>query len=399
MDDIDAALHALYDCLAHLPERDLGALFSPSFLAQTPEPLLRTRLEYMLREFGVPTETRVDERLSPRSAHIHVRFARGYAARGDLVVDEERPVRVQWLRFDLPTREVDSWAAIDADVRALPGRTSFAVRNLSSGTTLATVHPDLALGVGSVSKLAIFSALLDDVATGVRNWTDVLVLDDRDRSHPTGILHDWPSGAPLTLHTAATVLLALSDNTAADLLLRVIGRDRVEAIAGGLSPDGTAGGRPFLSTRGLFALVGGPDERRRAWLAADEAARRTLLADAEAEPLVELAQVTGAWPDDFDWTWSAADVLAILDRLRMQLGPIPAARSLLTINRGLGIGDWPFWGFKGGSSAGRMAFAVLLEHEGGEWFGIALANNTAPEALRPEAIVQLVKRAADQLRA
>ncbi len=398
MPELDAALEALRDCLRKPPGRAIGTVFAPSFLVHTPEPLLRTRLDYLVTQFGAVDEISVCERLSARSARIRARFAQGYAALGEMAIDTEEPPRVQWLRFDLPTRESDSWRDIEGDVRGLPGQTSFEVRNLTRGATLAEVQRELPLGVGSVSKLLVFRALLEEVAAGRRRWDDLVVLADRDRSLPTGVLQDWPAGAPLTLHTAGVLLVSVSDNTAADLLLRELGRDRVEAGLERLGRGAAARLRPFSSTRGMFALVAGPEARREAYEAASEAERRTMLEAAEGEPPPDLAQVSGPWPAGWDWILSAAEVTALLEMLAGALARSPEGRAMLAINRGgLSLGAWPFCGFKGGSSPGRLAFAVLLETERHEWASICLVNNTTPDALRLEVVAQLIKRAADQL--
>jgi beta-lactamase class A len=393
MDELEATLAALADCLRVPPARGLSTVFAPSFLVHTPEPLLRTRLDYLVAQFGAAESIRVCERLSERSARICARFAQGYATHGEIAIDEERPPRIQWLRFDLPTRDADSWADIARDVQALPGETGFEVRDLSRGVVLAAVAADLPLGVGSVSKLVLFRAVLEEVVAGRRRWEDLVALADRDRSLPTGLLQDWPTGAPLTLHTVTALLVSISDNTAADLLLRELGREQIDER---VEPRN----RPFLSTRGIFALVAGSEARRRAWAAADPAARRALLEAAEAEPLPDLGQVNGPWPAGLDWMFSAAELGALLERLAPALAESAAARAMLSINRGgLSLGPWPFSGFKGGSSPGRVAFAVLLESERHEWFGISLVNNATPDVLRVEMVAQLIKRAADQLRA
>lgn len=400
MDELEIALESLKECLAVPPGRSLATVFAPSFFLHTPEPLLRTRLDYLVAEFGSSDDIRVCERLTARSARIRARFAQGYTAHGEVAIDEEQPPRIRWLRFDLPTREGDSWQEIADAVRTLPGQTSFVVRDLSHGATLVDVDGARSLGIGSVSKLLVFLALLEEVADGRRRWQDIVQLEPGDRSLPTGLLQDWPAGAPLTLHTVATLLISVSDNTAADLLLRELGSPRVEAGLARMGLHDPARARPFFSTRGLFALVGGSEARRRAWEAADEGGRRVLLAQAQAEPPPDLGLVSGPWPAGWDWMFSASEVAALLGLLAPVLARSPEGQAMLMVNRGgLGLGPWPFAGFKGGSSAGRLAFAVLLQDERQHWFGICLANDTTPETPRVEAVAQLIKRSADQLRA
>jgi len=392
-DHLDQALRAIDATLRDLGSADLTALFTPGFLAQLPAAELRARLEHMVRELGAPVAYRVCERRSERSARVHFSFARGYSAYGTVALDEEPHPRVQWLLFELPTRDADSWADIEAAVAALPGRTSFEVRDLTSGARLAAVEPERPLGVGSVSKLCILSAVLDAVGSGARRWTDLVTLADADRSLPTGILHDWPPGSPLTLHTATVLAISISDNTAADLLLRELGRDTIEAVGGGLP-------RPFFSTRGLFALLVAPEPERAAYLAASEAERRTLLAGYEARPRPDVAQLAGLWPEGLDWYLSAADVCVVLDRVRSQIATSDVARGVFGVNTGgIRLDEWRFAGFKGGSSPGRVALAALLEDDTHRWVALCLTQNAAPETLRIEATARLVKRAADQARA
>ena len=42
-------------------------------------------------------------------------------------------------------------------------------------------------------------------------------------------MQDWPPGAAVTVETLATLMISVSDNTATDTLIRLVGRERVEA--------------------------------------------------------------------------------------------------------------------------------------------------------------------------
>jgi len=400
VDAVKSSLDALRHWFEHPELGELPRLFAPSFLAHLPPPELKNRLDMMTRELGLCTELRICEPMSDRSARIEGIFQHGYSAHGVIGVDEETPPRIQWLVFELPTRRSDSWADIERDVRAMPGRVSFEMRNLSTDTVLAAVEPEQPLGIGSVSKLFILSTLLDAIDAGTRRWEDVLTLKDRDRSLPTGILQDWPSDAPITLHSAAVLLISISDNTAADMLIRELGRDAVERSMQRTGSGDSTPNLPFLSTRGLFTLVIAPEFERRAYLQGNEAERRAMLAAAEEKPRPDISQLTGEWPEGFDWYFSARTVCATLDLLRRRLAGSSMARKIFEVNSGgFGLGQWRFSGFKGGSSPGRTAFATLLETDGGEWVGTALVHNAKPDGGAVEACARLVKRAADQLRA
>lgn len=400
MDVVDDLLERFRRWLDSPNVATLEGLFSPVFLAQIPPPELKQRLDHLTRELGRCTAFHVVERLANRSARIEGHFSGGYAAPGIVALDDGQPPRIQWLHFDLPTRRGDSWADIERDVRALPGAVSFCVRDLSNERQLAAVEPDRALGAGSISKLVILSALLRQIAAGQRRWDEVFRFDDADRSLPTGILQDWPAGAPLTVHSLGVLLVAMSDNSAADLLLRVLGRETVEEALAPLPERERALNRPFLSTRGIFALVAGTDAERRAYQTASLDEKRRLLAAAEARPRPEIAQLAGVWPEGLDWYLSSAGVCALLGQLRRQLVELPVARGLFELHvGGLNLGRWRFSGVKGGASPGRNALATLLEDDAGRWVATCLVHNAPPDGANLELVARLVKRAADHVRA
>src|SRR6185436_600599 len=89
---------------------------------------------------------------------------------------------------------------------------------------------DQALAIGSAFKLYVLGALARDVAEGKRHFDDTLRLEQRWMSMPSGKLQKWPVGTPLTLASAAALMISESDNTATDHLLFTLGRERVEAM-------------------------------------------------------------------------------------------------------------------------------------------------------------------------
>ncbi len=125
------------------------------------------------------------------------------------------------------------------------------------------------LAIGSAFKLFILAELQRQIGAGRRHWSDVVLLDRR--SIPSGVLQTWPRGAPVTLHTLAAQMISVSDNTAADTLLHLLGRENVEAMMATLGVGAAARNRPLLSTLEMAALKTGPAAALEAWRAADEA--------------------------------------------------------------------------------------------------------------------------------
>lgn len=396
MSALDTTLDVLARYLVAVPECDSTAIFDSSFFAQLPAAQIEALRQRLVQQLGDTTGHHVLARLSSHTARVRWTFERGSSIDGVIGVSEKPPHRIVFLNFGLPTRAEDSWTAIERAVRTLAGRSTFAICDLSDGTLLASVDPDRPLGSGSTNKLLIYSTLLAQIAAGQRRWEDVVVLQSAHLSAPSGIMHSWPVGSPLTLHTAAVLLILLSDNTSADLLLDQLGRANTEATMDTIGVGRFPRSRPFLSTRGLFRLVVAPTESQAAYCAAGESRRRVLLAEAESEQPHLGDQTTEMWPEGFDWYFSAHEVCRVLGFIRHQVARDPVGKAILGINpSGIASDQWSFVGYKGGSSPGRLALSALLEHANGRSFAVSLITNTTPEMLNLEACASLIKRATD----
>ena len=79
-------------------------------------------------------------------------------------------------------------------------------------------------------------------------------LDSALRSLPSGVLQSWPAGTPMTVESLAILMISQSDNTAADRLLHLLGRERVESRTRVAGNTHVARNTPFLTTREMFAL-------------------------------------------------------------------------------------------------------------------------------------------------
>ncbi|NEQ31884.1 MAG: hypothetical protein F6K04_12915, partial [Leptolyngbya sp. SIO4C5] len=126
----------------------------------------------------------------------------------------------------------------------LPGEVSLLIQQ--NGTDIASYQPEKPLGVGSAFKLIVLQALRQQIEAGQHRWDEVIQLQPEWRSLPSGLLQTWPANAPLTLQTLATLMISLSDNTATDALIHLVGQEALAA----LSPRN----QPFLTTRELFVL-------------------------------------------------------------------------------------------------------------------------------------------------
>jgi hypothetical protein len=238
--------------------------------------------------------------------------------------------------------------------------------------------------------------LTEDVAQGRRRWTDTMPLRAARRSLPSGMLHTWAEGSPVSLHSLASLMISISDNTATDHLVALLGRERIERhreVMGALAP----GSVPLLMTSDMFRLKWGRDkDAARRYLAADLAGKRAELVRLDAQPLPEASAIT---PEpklisELEWFASANDLVRNLDWLRRAVAVDEAARGTLSINNGgVDANGWRWIGFKGGSEPGVLELAWLLQRSDGAWFAVCIGCNDPKAAVDTKKLLSIAQRA------
>lgn len=400
-----AALRERADEVAALlrGEAQPSEIFSPAFLAAVPEAQIRGVIEQLRSQHGTAGEV---ERIEPRSATaatIHVGMERA-VLRMDLAVEAQPPHLISGLLVTGADMRGDTPAAVIDELRALPGDVSFAIARLVEGAPdiVAGHNADRPLAIGSTFKLWILAELSRQVEAGERRWSDVVALDRR--SLPSGQLQNWPEGAPVTLHTLAALMISISDNTATDMLLHSLGRDNVERMMATIGVAAATRNRPFLSTLELFALKSAGAERQQAWIAADEAARRGLLAElyaATAPDGIDPALFTGS-PlriAELEWFASAEDLARTMDWLRRHGDE--TARGILAISPGgppTLRQDFAYVGFKGGSEPGVINLTWLIRNRAGAWHVVTGSWNNPEAPVDEGRFVALMQRALQLVR-
>ncbi|HEU5027202.1 MAG TPA: serine hydrolase [Spirillospora sp.] len=273
------------------------------------------------------------------------------------------------------TKQPGSWKELDAELRRLAPRVSFAASEIGPGGRCRVVHgvrPATPRPLGSAFKLYVLGALSDAVARGAVSWTTTMPIKDAWKSLPSGILQDKPAGTELTLGQYADYMISISDNTAADHLLHRLGRRAVEAELTRLGNRHQRGDRPFLTTRQMFVLKGaGYPARADRYLALPQNRRAAALPGLDAVPLNQVTM----WrqPRDIgsiEWFAAPTDICAAfsgLDARSAEPGQSGVGKAL-SINDGdidLNPASYPKVWFKGGSEPGVLTLNYLARTSGG----------------------------------
>ena len=376
---------------------DPAEMFTPAFLAQVPAAQIRTIGRQIAAQYGAVRGLDRLDATSPQSGVMHVATERA-TLNIQIVVEPQAPNRIGGLLFIGADISGDTLTAIVEEIRALPGRKSIAIARLGDGAPalLASLEPEQPLAIGSAFKLFVLAELTRQIGAGQRHWSDVVALDRR--SIPGGTLQAWPQGAPVTLHTLAALMISISDNSAADILLHALGRENVEHMMTTIGVSNAARNRPLLSTLETTALKTGPAPALNAWLQADEAGRRRMLATdyAAIDPArVDIARFTGnPLHIEIEWYASAADMVRVMDWFRRNADE--TARAILAINAGVGPqtrGELAYIGYKGGSEPGVLNLTWLVRNRAGAWQVVTGSWNNPDAPLEEQRFIALMARA------
>lgn len=354
-------------------EGDYDSYFHSGFRAQVPKAQFDAIGKQLTDQFGAPIGVESVKATNPNAAEIVVGFERGVVTM-TIQIEAGPPNSVIGLLVKGASPRNDSATALETDFRALPGNAGFGIYALAD-TGITAVHQlngTVVAPLGSAFKLWILAEAARSVNAGERQWSDVIRLGER--SLPSGISQSWPEGSPVTLHTLATLMMSLSDNTATDALLTALGRDKVDAIVratGVADPDRTL---PVLSTMEAFRLkTDAAAGLARDWARLTPDRRRALLRDNAA--LLAGAKVdaslfaNGPRALQIEWFGSPRDEAAVLDWLRRNGGE--TTLGILGVNAGTPLKDrFAYVGFKGGSEPGVITLNYLVRRQDGRWFAV-----------------------------
>jgi len=117
-------------------------------------------------------------------------------------------------------------------IRSFDGQAGLLVKNLSNGEVFV-YQEDLPFPCASIIKIPILLTLLDGCAAGKMNMDTVAAITADELTAGSGVLRLLSAGLALTYRDYATLMIVLSDNTAANKLIADLGMDRINAFCRG----------------------------------------------------------------------------------------------------------------------------------------------------------------------
>ncbi len=128
----------------------------------------------------------------------------------------------------LPAPLVQLRASLAVVGERAPGRAAFAVKDLDSGYT-SGYNVNEVMPAASTIKIPIMVEVFRQMAAGTFDLNRRVELLAGDRDWGSGDIAQSPVGSTFPVSTLITQMITVSDNTAANMLIRLVGRSHINA--------------------------------------------------------------------------------------------------------------------------------------------------------------------------
>lgn len=115
---------------------------------------------------------------------------------------------------------------IEKRLEKIQGRKSFYYKNLVTGNAIA-INGDMPMMAASVIKIPIMVEAFRQIESKVIDRNQKYILKNEDKLPSCGILNRLHEGLELTVQDLYNLMIVLSDNTATNQLIRILGRERI----------------------------------------------------------------------------------------------------------------------------------------------------------------------------
>jgi hypothetical protein len=306
--------------------------------------------------------------------------------------------------MEYPEVQIQSWDDLKSVLSHLaPDGKSSATLVTQDRSVSLFENPSDIFAIGSTFKLYILGALELAIEKGEHQWDEVLPLKDEWKSLPSGIMHTWPAGKEVKLLEYAENMISLSDNTATDHLLYLLGRENIEAMLAPMGNTHEEAYLPFLSTLEMFKLK---------W-ALKPAETNTYLMTSRAERLQRLKQLSQVPKSAVGENGVALDQPTLINQLEWfattpencgamfwlasknssQLRQVLSKNVPFLGDVGKESSHWAYAAYKGGSEPGVLSMTFLLENKNGKRGCFAMSANNSRRPISLYRFMDIAKKA------
>jgi beta-lactamase class A len=147
-------------------------------------------------------------------------------------------------------------ATLQSQIAGFHGKVSLYARDLATNQTVA-IDADQPVPTASVIKLGVLYTALQQIRAGHAHFDDRLMLQHDDQVPGSGVLLFLDTPHTLTLKDALTLMIAVSDNTATNLVIDDLGLDTIDDQLAAPPPRGLGLKNTWLYKK-VFRPASGP---------------------------------------------------------------------------------------------------------------------------------------------
>src|ERR1700742_1727393 len=128
-------------------------------------------------------------------------------------------------------------AALQSQISGYHGKVSLYARDLATNQSVG-LDADQPVPTASVIKLGVLYTALEQIRSGQAHFEDRLMLQHEDQVPGSGVLLFFDTPMTLTLKDALTLMIAVSDNSATNLVIDDLGLDTIDNELSAPAPRG-----------------------------------------------------------------------------------------------------------------------------------------------------------------
>ncbi|KNF09017.1 beta-lactamase class A [Gottschalkia purinilytica] len=350
---------------------DIKSLFSPEFLEQVP---INTMIEYVdfyknnLGNF---------KKVNKEKDNYTALFEKGFVKIKVALNSDSKIIGLYFTDYSLND---DNFENIISEFKKLEGSVSISIIKNNKEVVFG-YNENTPMAVGSAFKLYVLNAVYDNVESGKISWDDIVLINNNNKSFPSGILQDWKDGTPVTLKTLTNLMISISDNTATDHLIDFLGRKNIEKYVSKIN-------KPFLKTNEAFKIKdANVFSKQKEYINGNILQKRNLLKSLDSIDTnkVQLPSSPNLI-NEVEWFFTTNELCKKIYSLRNS--------DELRINPGLVAKEnWYIAGYKGGSEPGVLNFTHLLQkNKDSNIYAISVTVNNTEKNLDTSKVVDLTKR-------
>lgn len=252
--------------------------------------------------------------------------------------------------------------------------------------TLYSLNENEIFAIASASQLYILAWLGENE----KKW-DRIIKIKKENSIPPGTISNYPDGAPATIFTLAYHMISENDNTAADLLIDYITKQKIEKYISQHNSNYVLN-IPFLKTLEAIKLKKLPSVAEKYFNLSYS--QKINIINSLKDTEIDFSKTNLNEPlfiNSIEWFATPTDICKILDHIRILNNPF--VNSILESNRKFDTksAGYIWTGFKDGYEAGVLTLNWLVQAKDNRYYCISMIINDSKKNINKEEVFTIAQ--------